>query len=217
MVTRWKKRPRRAKKKPKLSDSTSPNGISRRHDQLRSAFSPALCSVVPSASARRRPALPGLERLGLRVVRRPAVQEQHLEGGGDAAGRQGEALGVDLGGAQQGGAPRQARGGARRPGCFRPWRPGRASAPARRRTRRSMVSLSATGRAKPARCSRPAASRRSANGETRGLRPPSISLSAAASAWRSCHKRGAAQHGAEEQAVGLQDAARSGSGRRAGR
>ena len=35
-----------------------------RHDQLRSTFSPALCSAVPSASASRRAALPGLSGLG---------------------------------------------------------------------------------------------------------------------------------------------------------
>ena len=127
------------------------------------------------------------ERLGLGLVRRPAVQEQHLEARRDPAGRQREALAVDL-------APRAAawraargRGGARPPGCSRPWRRGRASGRARLSYSTSIVSLSATGRAKPARCSRPAASRRSAKGETRGLRPPSISLSAAASAWRSCH------------------------------
>ena len=41
--------------------------------------------------------------------------------------------------------------------------------------RRSMRSVSTTGSAKPARCSRPPRSRRSAKGETRGLAPPSIS------------------------------------------
>ena len=48
-----------------------------------------------------------------------------------------------------------------------------------------MVSLSTTGSAKPARCSNIPMSRRSANGETRGLAPPDVSISALSHACRS--------------------------------
>src|SRR5207302_6527429 len=50
----------------------------------------------------------GLERLGLRLVRRPAVEEQHLEARGDPAGWLGKALAVDLRRTRQGRAPAEA-------------------------------------------------------------------------------------------------------------
>ena len=62
MVTRWKNSRVLAKKKPKLSDSTWLSDS--RTIYPRPAFSPALCSAVPSASASRCAALPGRSGLG---------------------------------------------------------------------------------------------------------------------------------------------------------
>ena len=67
-----------------------PRGLSGR------AVSPAGCSTVPSASASRIFAEPGLQRLLLALVRRPAGQRDDLEGGRHAAVRQAESLAVDL-------------------------------------------------------------------------------------------------------------------------
>ena len=109
IVTRWKNRPRRAKKNPKLSDRIAPKeSFMPIASYRRSAFSPALNSVVSSASRQPVSGAAGPQRLGLRGVRRPAVQEQHLEGRLHPADGRRESFAVDFCRAQQRGAPAEA-------------------------------------------------------------------------------------------------------------
>ena len=186
IVTRWKNRRRLPKKKRKLSDSTSPN------DNLIGA---ALNSVLPFRPhfVRRRPAhrraaaprVPGAAAWAARHAA-PSRAGRAPRSSPRTRPEGGEALGIDLGGAHQRRAARQAAAAARPRDCSRPSRAASRISASASAYSTSIVSLSATGKAKPARCSRPAASRRSAKGETRGLKPPSISLSAAPRAWRSC-------------------------------
>ena len=188
IVTRWKNRPRLAEEEAEALRQE----VAERSLLAGTHLAPLhfFAGAVFGGAERLGQTLRGAarpERLGLRGVRRPAVQEQDLE----ARRRRGPTAGRS---ARHRSPPRAAAWrGALRPRRRSTTRLLSPMAPRSRIRARalsystSIVSLSATGRAKPARCSRPAASRRSANGETRGLRPPSISLSAAASAWRSCH------------------------------
>ena len=130
------------------------------------------------------------QRLGLGLVWRPAVQEKHLEARRDAAGRQREALAVDLRRAQERGPAAPGRAGARPPGCSRPWRRGRASGRAHCRTRprwsrcRPPAGRSPRAAAGPPRRADRRKARRVGSSRPRPRFRPRSGPGAAATAWR---------------------------------
>ena len=172
----------------------------------RSGFSPADISLVPSASASRCAAEPGLSGFcWLSCGAQPdsqtisKVARMRPSGRKNARHRSPPSAATSRASA--------ACGGARAAHWSRPCGADRASAQEPNRSAPTSRSPSMTGNAKPARCRRPPSSRMSANGATRGETPPSTSALGGGECLAQLGEAVSADHRRQEQPIRLQRAA----------